>query len=70
MRYIILLTKSVGLSFEQPLESIESTIKGTLAILETIKTIDRPIKFIMLVQVSAMEILIPYLQTKIQILTL
>tara|TARA_A100001011_G_scaffold165279_1_gene173978 strand:- start:35272 stop:36231 length:960 start_codon:yes stop_codon:yes gene_type:complete len=36
---------SVGLSFEQPLESIESTIKGTLTILETIKTIDKPIKF-------------------------
>jgi GDPmannose 4,6-dehydratase len=36
---------SVGLSFEQPVESMDSIAGGTLNILEAIRFIDRPIKF-------------------------
>lgn len=36
---------SVGLSFEQPVESLESIILGTLNILESIKFIDKKIRF-------------------------
>lgn len=36
---------SVGLSFEQPVETIESVAIGTLNILESIRFIGRPIKF-------------------------
>ena len=35
---------SVGLSFEQPVETIESVAIGTLNLLETIRFIDRPIR--------------------------
>jgi GDPmannose 4,6-dehydratase len=36
---------SVGLSFEQPTETIQSMLIGTLNILEAIRLIDAPIKF-------------------------
>lgn len=36
---------SVGLSFEQPVEAIESIAEGTLNMLEAIRFVDRPIKF-------------------------
>jgi GDPmannose 4,6-dehydratase len=36
---------SVGLSFEQPVETIESIALGTLNLLETIRFVDRPIRF-------------------------
>jgi GDPmannose 4,6-dehydratase len=36
---------SVGLSFEQPVETLESIALGTLNILETIRFIGEPIKF-------------------------
>ncbi len=36
---------SVGLSFEQPVETLESIAIGTLNILEAIRFIDRPIRF-------------------------
>lgn len=36
---------SVGLSFEQPVEAIESIAQGTLNMLEAIRFIDRPIRF-------------------------
>lgn len=36
---------SVGLSFEQPVESIESIAQGTLNMLEVIRLVDRPIRF-------------------------
>jgi GDPmannose 4,6-dehydratase len=36
---------SVGLSFEQPVEAIESIAEGTLNMLEVIRFVDRPIKF-------------------------
>jgi len=35
---------SVGLSFEQPVETFESIIVGTVNLLETIRMIDRPIR--------------------------
>ena len=35
---------SVGLSFEQPVETLESITSGTLNILEAIRFLDRPIK--------------------------
>ena len=36
---------SVGLSFAQPAETLESMVIGTLNILEIIRTVDRPIRF-------------------------
>jgi GDPmannose 4,6-dehydratase len=36
---------SVGLSFEQPVETIESVAMGTLNLLEAIRFVDRPIRF-------------------------
>lgn len=36
---------SVGLSFEQPLETMESIAGGTLNLLEAIRTVGRPIRF-------------------------
>lgn len=36
---------SVGLSFEQPVEAIESIAQGTLNMLEAIRFVDRPIRF-------------------------
>jgi GDPmannose 4,6-dehydratase len=36
---------SVGLSFEQPVETIESIALGTLNLLEAIRFVDRPIRF-------------------------
>ena len=36
---------SVGLSFEQPVETLESNVIGTLNILETIRFLNAPIKF-------------------------
>ncbi|MEI7784010.1 MAG: GDP-mannose 4,6-dehydratase [Betaproteobacteria bacterium] len=36
---------SVGLSFEQPVEAIESIAQGTLNMLESIRFIDRPVRF-------------------------
>lgn len=36
---------SVGLSFEQPVESMESIAQGTLNMLEVIRLVDRPIRF-------------------------
>jgi GDPmannose 4,6-dehydratase len=36
---------SVGLSFEQPVETIESNLMGTLHLLEAIRFVGRPIKF-------------------------
>lgn len=36
---------SVGLSFEQPVEAIESIAQGTLNMLEVIRLVDRPIRF-------------------------
>lgn len=36
---------SVGLSFEQPVEAMESIAEGTLNMLEVMRFIDRPIKF-------------------------
>jgi GDPmannose 4,6-dehydratase len=36
---------SVGLSFDQPLETLERISVGTINLLETIRFIDRPIKF-------------------------
>jgi GDPmannose 4,6-dehydratase len=36
---------SVGLSFEQPVEAMESIAAGTLNVLEAIRFIDRPIRF-------------------------
>jgi GDPmannose 4,6-dehydratase len=36
---------SVGLSFEQPVETIESIVIGTLNLLEAIRFMDRPIRF-------------------------
>jgi GDPmannose 4,6-dehydratase len=36
---------SVGLSFEQPVEAMESIASGTLNVLEAIRFVDRPIKF-------------------------
>ena len=36
---------SVGLSFEQPVETIESIVIGTLNLLEAIRFVDRPIRF-------------------------
>jgi GDPmannose 4,6-dehydratase len=36
---------SVGLSFQQPLETFESIVKATLNILETIRALDRGIRF-------------------------
>lgn len=36
---------SVGLSFEQPVETLESIATGTLNLLEAIRFIDRPIRF-------------------------
>jgi GDPmannose 4,6-dehydratase len=35
---------SVGLSFEQPVETLESIATGTLNLLETIRFIDRPVR--------------------------
>jgi GDPmannose 4,6-dehydratase len=36
---------SVGLSFEQPVETMESIAEGTLNVLEAIRFIDRPVRF-------------------------
>jgi len=36
---------SVGLSFEQPMETIESTVIGTLNLLEAIRQVERPIRY-------------------------
>ena len=36
---------SVGLSFEQPVEAMESIAQGTLNMLEVIRLVDRPIRF-------------------------
>jgi len=36
---------SVGLSFEQPVETLESIVSGTINLLETIRFLDRPIRF-------------------------
>jgi GDPmannose 4,6-dehydratase len=36
---------SVGLSFEQPVETMESVAEGTLFVLEAIRFVDRPIRF-------------------------
>ena len=36
---------SVGLSFEQPVETMESIAEGTLNVLEAIRFVDRPIRF-------------------------
>jgi GDPmannose 4,6-dehydratase len=36
---------SVGLSFEQPVETMESITEGTLNVLEAIRFVDRPIRF-------------------------
>jgi GDPmannose 4,6-dehydratase len=36
---------SVGLSFEQPVETLESVATGTLNLLEAIRFVDKPIKF-------------------------
>lgn len=36
---------SVGLSFEQPVEAMESIAEGTLNMLEVVRFVDRPIKF-------------------------
>ena len=36
---------SVGLSFQQPAEAIESIVKATLVLLEVIRFLDLPIKF-------------------------
>jgi GDPmannose 4,6-dehydratase len=36
---------SVGLSFEQPVEAMESIAEGTLNVLEAIRFVDRPIRF-------------------------
>ena len=36
---------SVGLSFEQPVETVESIVGGTLNVLEAIRFIERPIRF-------------------------
>ena len=36
---------SVGLSFEQPVETLESIVLGTLNLLEAIRFLERPIKF-------------------------
>ena len=37
--------RSVGLSFEQPVEAIESIALGTLNLLEAIRFVDRPVRF-------------------------
>jgi GDPmannose 4,6-dehydratase len=37
---------SVGLSFEQPVETLESIAVGTINLLEAIRFLDRPIRFI------------------------
>jgi GDPmannose 4,6-dehydratase len=36
---------SVGLSFEQPVETLDSIVNGTLNLLEVIRMLDRPVRF-------------------------
>jgi GDPmannose 4,6-dehydratase len=36
---------SVGLSFEQPVETLDSIVSGTLNLLEVIRMLDRPVRF-------------------------
>ena len=43
--YYLAGQSSVGLSFEQPAETLESITLGTLNLLETIRFLDKPIKF-------------------------
>ena len=43
--YNLCSQSSVSLSFDQPVEALESITKGTLNILEAIKSIDNEIKF-------------------------
>ena len=43
--YYLAGQSSVGLSFEQPAETLESIALGTLNLLETIRFLDKPIKF-------------------------
>lgn len=43
--YYLAGQSSVGLSFEQPSETLESITLGTLNLLETIRFLDKPIKF-------------------------
>ncbi len=49
---------SVGLSFEQPVETLESIATGTLNLLEAIRFLGVPIKLIMLVRVNVLGILV------------
>lgn len=43
--YFLAAQSSVGLSFEQPAETLESISSGTLNVLEALRFVDKPIKF-------------------------
>ena len=58
---------SVGLSFEQPVETLESIATGTLNLLEVIRFIGNPLSFTMLVPVNVLVIQGIKLLTKIRL---
>jgi len=62
--YFLAGQSSVGLSFEQPAETIQSITLGTLNMLEACRLVDHPVHFIMRVQVNVSAILMDNLPPK------